>query len=281
MKKFTLLLITMLLTSAVFCQFTMNSSYNLLPGENYRFDLYDEVVTIDPGPAGTNIIWDFSTISGGTFINGDPAFCVDPAGTPYIDSASVATANICVRGEGTSDEGQFVYYEMTNTSQTMLGLGNSQSGGTSFASYIDPLIGMEFPCSYGSNFTDTYEYQIYNTTAGMYFMKDVGTAVTTVDAWGSITTPEAHYDNVIRLKTTTTSDLFMNFGAGWVLTSSSVDIHYSWIAENMKVNVFSITEFVSVGGYSVTYLVDHNFPWGLKKKKNSHSRCILILPQKE
>lgn len=267
MKKTTLLLISLLLTSAVFCQFTMNSSYNLVPGENYRIDSYIEIPSIDPGASGTNITWDFSTISGGTYIAGESAFCVDPAGTPFADSAAVANANLCVRGEGTSDEGPFVYHELTNSDQTMLGIGNAESGAVSFVNYMDPLTGMEFPCSYGSNFSDNYEYQIYNTTAGMYFMKDVGTATTTVDAWGSITTPEAHYDNVIRLVTTTTSDMYMNFGAGWVHTISNVDIHYSWMAENLKVSVFSITEFVSVGGYNATYLVDHNFPVGIEEQE--------------
>ncbi len=47
MKKTTLLLISLLLTSSVFCQFTMNSSYNLVPGENYRMDLYNDITSID------------------------------------------------------------------------------------------------------------------------------------------------------------------------------------------------------------------------------------------
>ncbi len=263
MKKTTLFLISMLLTSAVFCQFTMNSSYNLVPGENYRMDMYNEITSMNPGPSGSNVSWDFSTISGGTYIAGEPSFCIDPAGTPYVDSTSLVGSNLCVRGEGTSEEGPFVYYAMTNSNQSMLGLGNTVGGAVSFANYDDPLIGIEFPCSYGTTISDTYKYRIYNSTAGMYMMKDSGYVMMTVDAWGSITTPEAHYDNVIRLVTTTTSYMYMNFGAGWVHTGTNVDIHYSWMAENLKINVFSITEFVTAGGYSVTYLVDHNFPVGI------------------
>lgn len=263
MKKTTLLMISMLLTSAVFCQFTMNSSYNLVPGENYRMDMYNEITSMNPGPSGSNVSWDFSTISGGTYIAGEPSFCIDPAGTPYVDSTSLVGSNLCIRGEGTSDEGPFVYYAMTNSNQSMLGLGNTVGGAVSFANYDDPLIGIEFPCSYGTNISDTYKYRLYNSTAGMYMMKDSGYVMMTVDAWGSITTPEAHYDNVIRLVTTTTSYMYMNFGAGWVHTGTNVDIHYSWMAENLKINVFSITEFVTAGGYSVTYLVDHNFPLGI------------------
>jgi hypothetical protein len=267
MKKTTLLLISLLLTSAVFCQFTMNSSYNLVPGENYRMDMYNEITSIDPGPSGTNVTWDFSTISGGTYIAGESSFCVNPAGTPYVDSASVAGANLCTRGPGTGNEGPFVYYSMTNADQSILGIGNSQGGGVSFVNYEDPLTGMEFPCSFGSVFSDTYEYMVFNSTSGMYFMKDSGSVVTTVDAWGSITTPEAHYDNVIRLVTTTSSNMYMNFGAGWMFTGTNTDISYSWMAKDIKINVFSITEFITAGGYTLSYLMDHNFPMGIQEKE--------------
>lgn len=257
-----------MLATATFSQFTINSTYNLVAGDNYRMDMYDEVVSIDPGPSGTNISWDFSTISGGVYIPGEPAFCVDPAGTPYADSAAVAGANLCIRGEGTGNEGPFAYYSFTNTEQTMLGIGNTQGGGVSFTNYTDPLTGITFPCSYGSVMDDTYKYLLYNSTSGMYFMKDSGSVHTVVDAWGSITTPEAHYDNVIRFTTTTTSTMWMNFGTGWTPLGTSTDIHYSWYAENIKTDVFSITEFVDVGGYSVKYLADHNFPVGIIEQED-------------
>ena len=98
MKKSILLIISILLSSAVFSQITLNSSYNLLPGDNYRMDIYDEIPSMDPGPAGANQTWDFSSIPGGVYIQGEESFCIDPAGTPYADSSTVATANLCIRG---------------------------------------------------------------------------------------------------------------------------------------------------------------------------------------
>ncbi len=267
MKKTTLLLISLLLTSAVFCQFTMNSSYNLVPGENYRLDRYDDITSIDPGPSGTNVTWDFSTISGGTYAAGESVFCVDPAGTPFVDSALVAGANLCTRGPGTGNEGAFVYYSLTNADQSMLGLGVSDSGNVSFQGFVDPILAMEFPFSFGSVFSDTYKSLLFSSALGGYFMKDSGSIVTTIDAWGSITTPEAHYDNVIRLVTTSYSNLYMNLGAGWEFLGTDTVIYYSWIAKDIKIRVFSITYLVTSGGYGIHYLVDHNFPVGIQEKE--------------
>ncbi|MCD4789253.1 MAG: hypothetical protein K8R37_04575, partial [Bacteroidales bacterium] len=107
MKKTTLLIISILALQALFSQPTLTSSLNFTIGDTYRYDLYTDVINIDPGAGGANLVWDFGTISGGTYLEGDGAICVDPSTTAFADSAAVANANICIRSEDNPDFGPY------------------------------------------------------------------------------------------------------------------------------------------------------------------------------
>lgn len=261
-------MILLLCGLVVFSQPTLTGSYNLEVGNTYRNDSYDGVTGIDPGPAGGGQNWDFGTIPNGTFIAGVPALCVDPAGTPFADSATVAGANLCIRNESGTD-GPYVYYSLTNSEQVMLGLGHYESGNTSFLHYTDALTALSFPFSYGDEHSDTYKYLLWNISAGGYFMKDSGSIHVEADAWGSIITPEGTYNNVLRLTTTTESYMYMNLGAGWTFTGSSTDVAHTWYSDGLKLPVMSISEFDASQEYTVSYLVDHNFPVGIPEQEKA------------
>ncbi len=253
---------------AAFTQVTLNGSYNLEPGDTYRNDTYDGVTGINPGPDGAGVSWDFGTIPNGTFIEGTPALCVDPAGTPFADSSAVSGANLCTKNSEGSD-GPYVYYSMSGTGQTLLGLGYYESGNTSFNGYTNQLTAIEFPFAYGDEFSDTYEYLMWNVSAGGYFMRDSGSVHVEADAWGSIVTPEGNWDNVLRVTTTTVSYMWMDFGTGWVFTGSFTDVSHSWYANGIKIPVISISNFDEFPEYVVVYLADYNFPVGISEPEIS------------
>ncbi|MBU2652387.1 MAG: T9SS type A sorting domain-containing protein [Bacteroidetes bacterium] len=262
MKRINTLIISMLSVVLTYGQITLNSTYNLQPGDTYRYDIYDEVQSIDPGPAGAGVQWDFGSITGGTFIAGEPAICVNPAGTPFADSATVAGANICTRPNGT-DDGAYAYYLMTSGEQVLLGIGAYESGNVSFWHYDDEQVAMEYPITYGGAFSDNFDMRLFSSGIGSYFMRDSGSIHVQADAYGSLITPVATYNNVLRITETSNTYSWMNFGSGWTFTGNSDMISYYWFAENIKVPVFTIIEFVGFADYSVHYLVDHNFPSGV------------------
>ncbi len=268
MKPLTTTMILLLSGLLAFSQPTLTGSYNLEVGNTYRNDSYDGVTGINPGPAGGGQNWDFSSIPNGNFIAGLPAICVDPAGTPFADSASVSGANLCTRND-TGPDGPYVYYSLTNSEQVMLGLGHYESGNTSFSHYVDELTAITFPFSYGDEHNDTYKWLLWNISAGGYFMKDSGSIHVEADAWGSIVTPEGTYNNVLRLTTTTESYMYMNFGAGWTFTGSSTDVNHSWYSDGLKLPVMSISEFDASQEYIVSYLADHNFPVGIPEQETA------------
>lgn len=266
MKKISTLILILTTVILAHSQITLNSTYNLLPGDTYRYDIYDEVQSIDPGPSGGGVQWDFGSITGGTFIAGEPAICVNPAGTPFADSATVAGANICTRPDGT-DDGAYAYYLMTSGEQVLLGIGAYESGNVSFWHYDDEQVAIEYPFAYGNSFSDNFDMRLFSSGMGTYFVRDSGSVHVQADAYGSLITPVATYSNVLRIKETNTTSTWMNFGSGWTFTGNSDMISYYWFAENIKVPVFTIIEFVGFSDYSVHYLVDHNFPTGVRENE--------------
>ena len=268
MKRINTLIISMLPVVLTYGQITLNSTYNLQPGDTYRYDIYDEVQSIDPGPAGGGVQWDFGSITGGTFIAGEPAICATPAGTPFADSATVAGANVCTRPIGTED-GAYAYYLMNTGGQTLLGIGAYESGNSSFWHYDDEQVAMEYPFTYGNEFNDNFDMRLFSSGIGSYFVRDSGSVHVQADAYGNLITPVATYNNVMRVKETSSTYSWMNFGSGWTFTGNSDMISYYWFAENIKVPVFTIIEFVGFSDFSVHYLVDHNFPSGIGENEVS------------
>jgi len=263
MKSYILIMIFLLAYAGVHAQITLTGSDNLNIGDTYRYDIYDAIENIDPGPSGGGLTWDFSNISG-TYISGKPVECVNPTGTPFADSSAVQQANLCTKTADSID-GPYVYYHLDNTGQTLLGNGHYESENVSFANYYDDLTGMEFPFTYGDTYSDSYDVKIYNVTAGGYIMRDSGSVYTEADAYGSLSTPAETYNNVLRIRTITTSYTWLNFGGEWTFTGMNSTINYNWYAVGIKVPIMTITEFVGFTGYSAQYLVENNFPVGMEE----------------
>lgn len=271
MKKFTLLFISVFALQALFAQPTLTKNLNFTIGDTYRYDMYIDVANIDPGSGGANLIWDFSTISGGTYVEGDGAICVNPSTSAFGDSAAVANANICIRSEENPDVGPYQYYECNNTSQSLIALGFLGTGNNSFSTFTDILTALEFPFTYGDSFDDTWELLGYHIDGGYYFMRDSSIVTVEADAYGTITTPAGEFQNVLRIKRTTIDYSWYNYGSGWIPLGASTDIQYEWYAPNIKVPVMIIQEMDWLPGfYYVRYLVEYNFHSGIEDRVEYH-----------
>jgi hypothetical protein len=271
MKKTTLLFISILAVQFLFSQPVLNSNLNYTIGDTYQYDGYFDVTNIDPGSGGANLVWDFGTISGGTYYEGYGVICVNPSTTPFADSTAVANANICIRNEDDPDVGPYQYYECNNTSQNLIALGFLGTGNNSFSTYTDILIALEFPFTYGNSFDDTWEILMYHIDMGHYFMRDSSIVTVEADAYGTITTPAGEFQNVLRLKRTTIDYSWSNYGSGWIPLGSFTDIQYEWYAPNIKVPVMIIQEMDWLPiFYNVRYLVEYNFQMGIEDLIDHH-----------
>ncbi|MCK5839875.1 MAG: T9SS type A sorting domain-containing protein [Bacteroidales bacterium] len=269
MKKFTLLFISLFALQALFSQPVLTNDLNFTIGDAYRYDGYIDVTNIDPGTGGANLIWDFSTISGGTYYVGEGAICVDPSTTAFADSTAVVNANICIRSSENPAVGPNQYYDCNNTSQNLLAMGYLGAGNNSFTTYTDILTAHQFPFTYSDSFNDTWELLMYHIDMGHYFMRDSSIVTVEADAYGTITTPAGEYHNVLRLKRTTIGYSWFNYGAGWVSGGSFIDIQYDWFAPGIKAPVMIIID-TEWAGYNVRYLVDHNFSTGIEDRVDYH-----------
>ena len=270
MKKFTLLLISVLAMQALFAQPVLTNGLNFTIGDTFRSDSYIDVTSIDPGSGGANQTWDFSTISGGTYVVGEGVICVNPATTPFADSSVVANANICTRNIDAPNSGYFQYFDCNNTSQNLIAIALLESGGGSFITYTNIATIIEFPFTFGDSFGDTWDALFFSFDLGYYYNRDSSIVTAEADAYGTITTPAGQFQNVLRIKTTTIDYSWTNYnGTGWIPNGSFTDIQYQWYAPNIKVPVMSMSEAEWMpGSYMVQYLVEHNFPTGIEDRSD-------------
>lgn len=272
MKKTALFLISVLAILPLFAQPVLNNDLNFAIGDTYKYDTYTDVSDIDPGPGGADLVWNFGTISGGSYLEGYSVICVDPTTTAFADSAAVANANICIRNKENPDVGPYQYYECNSSSQNLIALG-FLGGGGSFSTYIDVQTALEFPFAYGSSFDDTWECWSYNIGDGYYYTRDSSIVTIEADAYGTITTPAGEFQNVLRVKRTTIHYSWYDFtggGFGTDVPDPYTEIQYDWFAPNMKVPVMIIQEIDWLPGYIVRYLAAHSFTTGIEERADYH-----------
>ncbi len=268
MKKFILLIVLVFALQPLFSQTVLNGDNNFSIGDTFRSDSYVEVTSIDPGSDGANCTWDYSTITGGTYVMGEGGICVDPNTTLFADSAAVASANICIRSIDNPNDGFFHYHECNSTSINLLAFGLYNSGSGSFCTYYNELTALQFPFAYGDSFDDTWELLMYSFDMGYYYNRDSSIVTVEADAYGTIITPTGEFQNVLRVKRTTIDYSWSNYsGTEWVLLGAFTDTQYDWYAPNIKIPVMSMlaAEWMP-GSFNVTYLVEHNFSTGIDEK---------------
>jgi len=261
MKKKSLLALILITSQLLLSQVVLTPAINLDIGDTYKYDAYEGVTNIEPGPAGANQTWNFGSMEGYGFYEGVGNICVAPSSTPFSDSTVVSGSNICVQNIGEEDSGPYQYYDGNNSFQDLLAMGMIASGNASFSTYTDILTAMQFPFAYGNSFNDTWELMGFHINLGFYFMRDSAIVFTEADAFGTITTPLGTFQNALRVKRTTTYYSWFRFQEGeeWIQSGPFTDIEYAWYAPNIKVPVMFVSDMQDFLDYGVRYLVDYNF----------------------
>lgn len=159
-----------------------------------------------PGASGANVTWDFSTMNSGT----SNMLTYSSASSPDYPNA-----NIEFTTQGTS-----TYFDVLNDAYTYYGFYNANAT----SEFSDGQDQIRVPMSYNDNYTDPFSgvYDAFGQTFDRTGSLDV-----TYDGYGTLSTPQGTYNNVIRIRIARTSTDEMN---GQTM-SNNVDSIYFWYNE--------------------------------------------------
>lgn len=168
--------------------------------------------TYCPGSAGANQTWNFAaTSTWGTSTYSVVPISSVPAGSQYPNATSAI-------GTGS-------YIMLDITASAYLKYGNSITPGMAQWGYSDPEKVFEFPMSYGSTFTDSYQGP--DLSSPNYYR--IASATVTYEGYGTVITPNGTYTNAICIhRQITESDTMPNGGS-----LCSGDIYY-WFAPGYR-----------------------------------------------
>jgi|GEM_PF-1198397 len=177
-------------------------SYNLqfAPAGSISRNQYYELPDVNPGPAGANQTWSFTLPD-----TGIPAPIFEyllPSNTPYPDSFPTSTlASKTIVSQGPIQYQLFSYYRSTGNITEQVGsiFILQQTTATSRYSNPETLIWNSLPYNQiqSDNF---YSIILQNLDGSIFADTSYGSKTIIYDAYGSISTPQGLFGNVVRLK---------------------------------------------------------------------------------
>jgi hypothetical protein len=184
---------------------------------------------LDPGPSGANQTWDFSVIN---VTSSDELLIMNPSSTPFV--SEFPESNQVSHFDGTTTYN----YNNVNPSKMEHNGDGFEGNPPLIIHYTNPSTQMIFPFSYNNSSNDTY-YSEY-TQSGMT-MHSHGTVTLMADAWGTVTTPEGTFSNVLRTRNhiVQVDSAFME--GIFLYTTTSTFTHYNWHTANSHHPVMSIS----------------------------------------
>lgn len=188
MKRPLCLLAAMSLVYAANAQPQISAAeYDITLIDSVHYKYGSSQTEMQPGSAGANVTWDFSSLS----LSSDLQYATQACpGSPLCGEVSDATEYFY--GALAS-----VFYKKTDQSWEQIGEKNNSG---SLATFSDPYKFIQFPMSYQQTFTDAF------AMSGADFMRQ-GTINSVIDGYGTLITPQGTYQNVLRQKLTETSTL--------------------------------------------------------------------------
>jgi hypothetical protein len=200
MKKIKLFLLALVILTAsqnVIAQITINSSHFIQIGS--KVYQVTDTMPANPniGPAGPNQTWTFTNLNLHTF---DSIEAVNPASTP--SGPQFPTANIALLQQG----GSYVYLNNSSTELNILGVTVPAFNIT--LPYTNPEKIMVYPSTYQTAYSDTsvatttFPGSLLQLPFDSIRVKQVRYRKGMVDAYGSLTTDEATFNNTLRYNDT-------------------------------------------------------------------------------
>lgn len=262
MNKFFFSVIALLIFAQANAQITFDENDVIISGST-AIQAHDDAPTVSPGNAGTNQVWDFSSLATSSV---DTITAMNPANTPYPSDYPYSDLALLF-----SNGGNPLYFYITNNSSGLFNDGVagdvSGTGVPLTVNFVPANQLMEFPATYNTAFNGTSVFD--ETFASTAFpgadsirIKSTTTTDAIIDAWGTLTIPTGTYDALRQNVNSSTVDSVWAHVAflGWisVLDTATASHIYQWIVEEVGMSVVEMN--VDSQGYAtnVNWISDYS-----------------------
>ena len=229
-----------------------NAIHGPKAGQNFSLSSFqaeeeDQYIDVDPGTAGTNKIWNFESLKGIITIKNS---YTDPAILKLKD----AVKNLDVNLVNQSEDGGAKIYTLLKVSNTEL-ISKGITDDTFLVQAIPSPLLMKFPFRYGDAFETKSGLKFGDS---LEFISTRSVIKTQADAFGSITTADRKYEQVLRVKSYSIDSINISFGEDFQFSFVDTTINYQWFASDRPGIVFQLNTLLVNGkerGDGFSYLI--------------------------
>ena len=182
---------------------------------------------VSPGGSGASQTWNLSSI---TSTGSSTANAVTPGSTSY--GSSFPNSNLAWSYSG----GTVGYYKTSSTAFQFYG----GASGTNVLSYSNPEDFLHFPFTYNNTYNDAWAV---NYNSGGYTFYRTGTTTVTADGYGTLTTPNGTYTNVLRVHFVQVYQDSAYIGSPYIVTYNNDE--YIWYKEGVHVQLAAVYTLTS------------------------------------
>ena len=204
-------------------------------GDVNSFYIIPMLESVDPGPAGEGVVWDFSQYTSSELYTDN---YIDPSVTPF--SGQLQNCNLAVLHDEPNQTG-YTFCSQDNAQMSHIAGGWDDGDQLFYWDFSDPVILRTYPFGFNDQHTDNYAYTMDFNQAGQDLVIEInGTLTSLADAYGTISTATGTYENVLRVKTTYT-DLTKTYMMGSLInTATTTTYYYEWFTSDSKFSIFQV-----------------------------------------
>jgi hypothetical protein len=182
--------------------------------------------SVEPGPAGANQVWDFSS---GSFPQVQNTTVDIPSNTPFAATYPNSDYVAIIEQAGSTS---YIFYDFESDGVYTAGL---EIPGTVSQVYSNTRRDLASPLQYEDTYSDLAEF----TSESFGFVSE-GTSdySVEVDGYGTLITPVATYENVLRMHTVENTELVFDFGVGEPIITVIVLDSYAWVIDGYPIPIF-------------------------------------------
>ncbi len=193
--------------------------------------------SVEPGPAGSNQTWDFSSAN---FPATQSGSFDDPANTSFASSYPNADLVGITEEDGATT---YIFYNFESDGVYTAGL-EIDGFITLSQPYSDPRRDLSSPMSYQDSYTDN---AVFESTALGFTTEGESEYVVEVDGYGTVITPGGTFQNVLRIHGVENTTLTFDIGIGEPIITETVIDSYGWVIDGNPIPVFLTFEQTTDG----------------------------------
>lgn len=219
MKTLATLSLLLTLISHGIAQPEIHRSHLLMPGDPFFVGSVNAIP--DPGSAGANTVWDFSSVqASSTALN----TTVMASATPF--AADFPGANIALVDQSPGE----TFYQFILLDDGVWEEHGYIAPGISKVTFANPRTYLEFPVSYQGQWQDDFTYLIDYLIGDPVTTRGEGNVRVNVDGYGTLMLPQSTFGDVLRLSIIAEATDTTNFGGGLYERNYVYDTTIVWLS---------------------------------------------------